>query len=500
MSLAAIVKHLEVLKRNHQRRPLDNFRPLPGQHAVLSSSAKYRMFRGPNQALGKTTAGAVDTIAAAIGHHPWCPETVTPFPIEAWILCASWSQSVAIQGKLWELLPKDLLHPDTEYTEIRGFRGKSPAVQVRHIPSGGWSIIRIKTTQQGGLNLAGATIHRAWFDEPPASDRVYSEVQKRVMKAGRFGRCLITMTPVNAPVDWIRVAAERGQIEDHHHRLEPAELIPVGQHRPICLEDGTVCDEAWIDSILAETLPHEIPVVCHGEWNFAVENPIFTAYRRSGQRPHLIQRNPVCDLDLYLGIDHGMARHAQVALLIGVQKAKKGEQHPTVWVIDEAIGDGETTEDDDADAILCMLERHGLRWRDLKRAYGDIPHYGSNRRGSVAKKSNARLNYALEKHPRAGSHGIKIGRMNPPIRTAKKGAVNQPGAVSYGCTWLHRLMLREGHFHVLDRCDRLDLSLQKYRMQPNSEWSHIIDALRYGLKDHIYGSRRRLPGRQLVIG
>jgi hypothetical protein len=104
MSLAGLLSQLQNLRANNQKRPLDTFRPLPGQHAVLSSDAKYRMFRGPNQALGKTTAGAVDTISAAIGVNPWCPESITPFPIEAWILCASWSQSVAIQGKLWEAL------------------------------------------------------------------------------------------------------------------------------------------------------------------------------------------------------------------------------------------------------------------------------------------------------------------------------------------------------------------------------------------------------------
>lgn len=482
------------------RRPIATFQPLPGQHAVLTDPSRYRMFRGPNQALGKTTAGAIDTICSAIGDHPWNPAAVTPHPIEAWVLCASWSQSIAIQAKLWHWLPKDLLHPDVDYNTIRGFRGQAPSFQVRHIPSGGWSTIRIKTTQQGGINLSGASITRAWFDEPPASDRVYSEVQKRVMSAGSAGRVLITMTPVNAPVDWLRIASETGQIVDHHHRLEPAELIPVGAHRPLMLGDGTLCDADWVQAVIAETIPHEVPVVCHGEWSFAATDAIFTAYRRSGQRPHLIDAPPSQDVKLYIGLDHGTARSSQVALLIAVDPGAKGEQ-PRIWVVDEAVNDqAQTTPEQDAVAIFDMLDRNGIRWRDLTAVFGDRPHHGSNRRGSLAKKSNTLLAAALMHHKRGKAHGITRRTLHPPIRPAKRGAANQPGAVSYGCTWLHRQMIRDGHFHVLRRCVKLDESLQRYRMAPNSEWSHMVDALRYGLRDLIYGSRRRLPGRPVMVG
>jgi len=414
------------------------------------------------------------------------------------VLCASWSQSVAIQSKLWHWLPKDLLHPDTDYNTIRGFRGQAPSFQVRHLPSGGWSTIRIKTTQQGGINLSGASITRAWFDEPPASDRVYSEVQKRVMSAGTAGRVLITMTPVNAPVDWLREAADHGLIVDHHHRLEPAELIPVGTDRPLMLADGTLCDANWVRAVIAETIPHEVPVVCHGEWNFAATDAIFTAYRRAGKDPHLIDTPPSQDVKLYLGIDHGTARASQVAVLIAVDDSA---DHPRLWVVDEATNEqAQTTADMDAASIFDMLERNGVRWTDLEAAFGDRPHHGSNRRGSIAKKSNELLASALTSHKRARQHGIHRKALHPRIKPAKRGAANQPGAVSYGCTWLHRLMIRPGCFHVLRRCGSLDQSLQRYRMVPNSEWSHMIDALRYGLRDLIYGSKRRLPGRPVMVG
>lgn len=496
----------ELVRRAH-RRPLDHWVPLPGQYAVLTAPDKYRLFRAGNQTLGKTTCGAVDLICTATGVHPWCPAAVTPGPIEAWVICAAWPQSVAIQRKVWELLPKDLLHPETVFDEIRGFRGKNPAFRIRHVPSNGWSIVRFKTTQQGGLNLAGATIVFAWFDEPPHDPRVFSEVSKRVTKAGRYGRVLLTMTPVNAPVEWIREATLPGEdgssplILDIHRRLEPQELIPVGRSRPICTADGTPMDEAWIAQQIRETLAHEVPVVIHGEWFFASDSPVFSAFKTSGPLSHVVDVDPDLDWDLYLGLDHGMRRHAQVALLIGVHwpEGRGKGTAPIVHVIDEYVADVETTEDDDAEAILAMLEEHGLSWTSLRAVHGDIPHHGSNRRGSVAKKSNARLERALQRHPRAQLHGIRPRWMSPKIDNAKKGAAAQGGAVDFGCTYLHRLMVRPGHFSIHRRCEHTILSLQKYDMTPNSDESHLVDCMRYGLKPIIYGSRSKLPGRPVFI-
>ena len=478
------------VSRRAQVRPWDHFRPLPGQLAVLKDASSKRLFRGPNQALGKTTAGALDMLGHATGLHPWAsPEILSPTPIEAWVNCATWSQSIAIQGKIYELTPKDLLHPRTEFDPALGFRGKHPNFRIRHT-SGGYSTIRIRTTKQGGLALSGASIDYAWFDEPPTSSRVYSEVVKRVTMAGRYGRTLLTLTPVNAPVGWIKREAEEGRIVDHHRRLAPEELIPVGSSVPLVLPDGTVCDEAWIQTVIEETLPHERPVVCFGEWSFATENPVFTAFRPSGPDSHVLDFRLPASVDFALGLDHGDRDHSEVAILMAIQH---GRPAPRVWVIDLYQSSGSSHEDDDAEEILRMLERNGLTWNRLKIVYGDRAHHGSNRRGSVAKKSNGRLSAALERHVRAKRHGIRRGYMSPQIRGAKRGVANQPGSVSFGCTWLHRLMLRRGHFYVHPRCRPLIESLQRYRMRPNSEWSHTIDALRYGLRDLIFDRMQSIP-------
>lgn len=478
-----------------EREPVLTWTPLPTQHAVLSSPARRRLFRGGNQAVGKTTTGVVDLIATATGVNPWCPEVVTPFAPECWVLCASWAQSIAVQQKINELLPRHLLHPSVQFDEANGFRGKNPTIRIKHAPSGDWSIVRIKTVNQGGLNLSSATIAYAWFDEPPESQRVFSEVTKRVMRAGRFGRILMTMTPVNARVDWIVEEVDRGAIADFHARLEPHELIPVGRTTPISIDDGTVCDQAWIDGVILDTLPHEVPVLCHGEWRMSADAPVFTVFRVDGPRSHVRDELPAGEVELLLGIDHGVRTHTQVAVLCAVLRDRDDPGMSKIWVLDEYVSDGETTEDDDADGILTMLERNGIRWDELDHVHGDRAHFGSQKRGSIAQKSNSGLTRALEKHPRRASHGIKRGQVHPPIHSAKKGVSNQAGSVEFGATFVHRAMVRD-NFAIRRACVVGLKSIPGYDFTPNSDESHWVDALRYGLRPLIYargGPRRRRP-------
>jgi hypothetical protein len=87
------------------------------------------------------------------------------------------------------------------------------------------SIIKIKTTNQGGLALAGATIDVALFDEPPSDMRTYVEVSRRL--AHRGGVLLLAYTPVNAPVDYLRELVAQGQIVDHWAPMTPDQLIQV---------------------------------------------------------------------------------------------------------------------------------------------------------------------------------------------------------------------------------------------------------------------------------
>lgn len=474
--------------------------PLPGQYEFLVDPAAIRLFRAGQQSHGKSTAGALDLIGHTTGLHPWCdPDLISPDPIEAWVIAPSWSHSITVQRKLWQLVPRHLLHPDTSFSPLKGFRGTQPAFQIRH-RSGGYSTVRVRTVGQDGMGLSSETLRYAWFDELPGP-RVFSEVQARLLKAGRYGRLILTCTPVNAPAAWLQEVCEKEDslISDHHRLLTAEEMIPVGRTHPICLEDGTPCDEAWVEATIASRLPHEVPVVIHGHWSFAALAPIFGCFAASGPKSHVVDMLPAVDVDLVLGIDHGLAEGAQVAVLMAVWWPLGRDEKPHVCIIDEVVQAEETTDDQDAEAILCMLERNGLRWTQLKSVFGDRAHHGSNRRGSIAKKSNARLSLALEKHPRARRHGIKRGSMRPKIDSAKRGAAAQRGAVSYGCTWLRDLMLRPGHFQVLRRCREVIRSIQGYDMTPNSPESHLIDAIRYGLRAVIYDTRPAAHGGPVVV-
>ena len=493
-----------------QRRRLDEdptiaWRPLPTQHSFLASRHKRRLLRSGNQ-WGKTTAGAIDLIAHVTGVNRWCPEMATPAPIEAWVICASWSQSVVIQRKIHALLPEGVLHPDTEFDEVRGFRGKHPAFRVKHA-SGGYSLVRIKTMGQGGLRLASATIQYAWFDEPPESPRIYSEITKRVMRAGRFGRIILTMTPVNADVEWIRedVESDRPTIEDHHARMVPHEFVPLRQltqggkwvvgDEPLHLDDGTPCDAEWIEAQIADTLPHEVPVVCHGEWRMSADAPVFPRFRPAGPDAHVTDAQPPGTVELLVGIDHGVRTHTQVAILVALVRGTGPDDPDSVWVLDEYVGEVETTEDDDAEGILAALERQRVRWVELDEVSGDRAHAGTGRGPTVAGKSNEGLSRAIVRHKRARAHGIRR-ELHPRIGRAKRGVSARAGSVEAGCTWLHRAMVR-GRFRVHPRCTHLIDAILAYDGTPNSDASHAIDALRYALRPAIWRYAR--AGREMHV-
>ena len=481
MSLAALAAQLEKLERESQARPLDFFRWLPAQAAFLEHTGSRLLLRAGNQWAGKTTVGVAELWYRLAGYHPHKP--IPPAPITALVITATPEQGQNIQRRIHDLCDASLLTDGTVWDPAKGaYRGKFPRIRLRN-----GSEAMFRSGRGDTLQIAGLTVDYVWIDEPPTSMRVFSEAQKRLLRTG--GDMRLTMTPVNAPVEWLREAVEAGQVEEIHARLTPDQLIPVGSDKPIRLADGTVADQEWIDRITAETLAHEVPVVIHGEWRMSSLQPIFTAWDPSGM---VIDEVPSGEMPVYLGIDHGAGKHGSSCALVIAVEDVPGEDVPIVYVLAEYVSADVTTEDHDAGGILAALERVGLTWRDLRGAYGDRPHHGSNRRGSVAKKSNALLSSALGKAKRASVHGIEPGHIVPPIRNAKrgKGGPNAPGAVAFGAQWLNRCMVRD-RFHVHRRCVNLRGALLGYEMRSNTDPSHLIDALRYGLRDIIYSNVQR---------
>ncbi len=478
--LRKFAKALDALSRRAARNPLESMRWLPSQHSFLSSDARFRLLRTGNQ-LGKTTAGCAEIIAWCTGRHPLGKKMRRP-PVEAWIICASWSQSLAVQEKLWNLLPKHELKPGSAYDPRKGFPGAQPTVEFLN-----GSIIRIKTAKQNVLDLASATIDVVLCDEPPP-ERKYGELVKRVQ--AKRGSVLITMTPVNAPVDWIREAVAEGRIEDHHFRLEPQNLIFHGTDRVMRLPGGDVCDDAWIAEKVSETLPHEVDIVLHGEWETRVEGRVFKAFINdpSVEGAHVVTRLPPGDWKFALGIDHGTGLINQAGVLIAVDDSDP-TQHPMVVVMDETpLMEQATTSEQDAIEIHRMLGRwrtgrgsETMQWRDLSYVYGDVPA-----KAGVATKGNRDLAREI-----ARLIGKPSGRaLHPRIYTAKRMEGNQRGSVATGEGWIHAQMVR-GRFLVHERCEHLIECFDRYDGHPDSDFKHRIDAVRYGLYRWVWGLHRR---------
>lgn len=482
MSLAAAYQLAAGIAARVEAEPIRWMRWLPAQDRYLRCTERFRLFRAGNQALGKTTVALADLLLHALGEHP---HRACDTAGEYWIICASWSQSIAIQAKLRALMPASRLHPETIYTAARGFRGKNPAVEVSH-RNGGWSMIRFRTTQQGTLNLAGATIHGALFDEPPASEAVYAEVVKRVLSTG--GWVAIAMTPIGAPIEWIRTAAQEGKIVDLHAPLTPEALIPVGSRRPRRLGDGTLCDQEWIAQIEIQTPSHEIPVRVHGEWEVRTTDRYFDVFRSSGAATHIHDRAPGGEVKLSLGIDHGSQPGKQIAVLLAVDTS--GE-YARIYVLDHYVDEaGTATPEDDAGGILALLHRHGLGWRDLDYVYGDIVHM----KGSIRQKSNKDLARHLCRRL-----GLAPDSLWPQIRPVKQGRANQRWSVRVASRWLYHQMIRADGIGIHPRCKRLIDALDKYHPDRDDDWKDPVDALRYALDPWIWRQPTRSPTAQIRV-
>ena len=456
MNLASLATATNTLARRAHADPLAYFRPTPPQLAFLSSNHPIRLLRAGNQ-LGKTWAGLADCIYRCLGSHPYT--LVKAAPIEAWVVVVSWEQSLAVQQKLWTLLPKDAISDDCEFTPGKGFRGKVPIVRFKN-----GSVLRIRTVNQGALSLASATIDYVLLDEP-CPENLWSELAARVLR--QRGKIAITLTPIGLPLGWLKRLVEEQVVQDLHYPLTVDNTTPIGGRALLAQED--------IDKLTAQILPQEVAQRIHGEWDSGwVEGRVFKMFDPA---QHVKADAPVGEALIGVGIDHGTEAGAQVAVLTALVR-DAGEGHPKIWVLDQVVSDGMTTPDQDAAAILTMLKRCGLRWENVDRWVGDRKVYGK-KNGSL--KSNAMLGSAFERALR-----LPTGSLPFRINTAYKPR----GSVFEGYRVLSAAMLR-GDFSINPRCRGLIDDLQKFDGREASEHKHSIDALRYCLE--LYTRRLYQP-------
>lgn len=452
---------------------------LPPQLAFLRCQSKVKLFRTGNQ-LGKSWAGLWECISLAVGRHPWQRGRTCK---RIWVICASFTQSLEIQAKLWELAPKSEIHPDQKFDEVKGFGGHSPTLRFKN-----GSFIRIKTSGQGGLRLSAATLDHVLFDEPPASARVFAEVLKRVQAKG--GTVSLTLTPINAPCDWLKELCDKGKIEDLHFTLTLENLTHSRTGLLRRRDDGRICDASWIAEVRAEALPWEEPIVCDGEWEGRGVDRMFVSFE---PKIHVSDELPAGEMLLAIGVDHGTATGKQAGILVLVGNGTDG--HPYVHVWDEYRPEGATSPEQDGPALVQMLDRHGWTWEQVDHAFGDRP---VGTKDSADRKGNYDIEDAIvrELHRRGGK-AKRRDELRPRLLSAKQGAGAGGGTLDPGLRWLHKQMLRPGLFRVHPRCKATIESLLKWHGAKTDPQKDLIDALRYALIPWIRGTTRRGPAPKL---
>ena len=443
MNLAYLASAVVAAKERAELRPLDFVRWTPPQRAWLADPAPVKLMRGGNQ-VGKTYAQCAEIIWRCLGTHPFLETHETP--VECWLITHSWEQSIAVCSKLWELLPKDALTPDTVYTSGKGFRGKTPIVRFKN-----GSLIRVKTTNQGTLGLASATIQYVGIDEPPPPS-VFSELSARVLRSS--GTIGITLTPVGRPVDWLRLLVESGTVTDHPAPLTVENCTPEGG-RPLV-------SQKQIDDITGRYLAIDRDARLLGAWECINPERCFDKFDDT----HITDKRPPGGrkIEICIGIDHGADAGSEVATLVALDRYGA---HPEIWVLDEYTS-GAAPPAKHAKGIITMLKRNGLTYKQVDRWTADRA-YGGKRWGG--KMSNSRLMRALEQELHFGT-----GQLPFSIRTAWKPR----GSVYSGVSVIHEAMVRGG-FNVHPRCVQLIRSLKHHQMI-DDHTKHSIDALRYSLE------------------
>jgi hypothetical protein len=456
---------LAELARRRAASPLDYFRWLVPQDRWLRLPGD-KLYRAGNQALGKSTAALAEVIWRCLGTHPYYA-TKAP-PIEVIVCSLNQAQSISIQGKFHALLPADVLDPECEYNVKTGFGANRPMTRFRN-----GSTIRWVTDDQGPRAVAGATVDVVLVDEP-CSPEMMRELRKRLLV--KAGVLLMSLTPINGPVEHIRAAVESGLIPEVHAELTEANLRHVDTGEIRTLEDGTVCDDAWIAEMWRKEPAIWAGITLNGLWEVRPEGayfaPVWDAAKHVSDRARLDG-----ETRWHLGIDYAAADRPQglVAVLALVESSKSETGHAVESVIVEDMVSlpGTATVTMFAQDIIRMLARNGLQWRHLRTVYGDNPVQG---------RHEYKGNYDLT---RRLAHELKIAQngLSPRIMGAKEKM--RGGSRDTGCRYLYEAMA-SGRLVVRSRCAPLVEAIETWDYTVAHPAKDRVDALRYALKDYVF--------------
>jgi len=202
--LAVILETLEAIEYRRKYRTFDFFEPYPKQveFYVMGAARRERLLIAGNQ-LGKTHAGAFEATCHLTGEYPaWWKGRRFDRPTKGWIAGETSLVVRDVQQKKLcgepgveeaygtGMIPKDAFADKPSLA--RGVTDAYDTIQVRH-RSGGISVARFKSYEQGRTKFQGESIDWGWADEEPPED-IYAEFLTRTTATG--GMMFVTFTPL----------------------------------------------------------------------------------------------------------------------------------------------------------------------------------------------------------------------------------------------------------------------------------------------------------------
>lgn len=208
IDLSEVLATLEAAVERRKFRRLDFFQPYDKQRAFYDAGIRYRerLLMAGNQ-VGKTEAGAYETAVHLTGEYPeWWLGRRWDRPTRGWAAGESSSVVRDVQQKklIGEpgveaakgtgFIPRDAI---IDTSLARGITDALDTVMVKHI-SGGTSVLKFKSYEQGRTKFQGDGIDFGWCDEEPPHD-IYSETLTRTNATG--GMLFTTFTPLKGMTD-----------------------------------------------------------------------------------------------------------------------------------------------------------------------------------------------------------------------------------------------------------------------------------------------------------
>lgn len=437
------------------------------QRAFRRDESRLRLLLAANQ-VGKTYAVVHDIVDTIRGSNdrsrPWRG------PINTALLSESIEQMAmegAVLEQLWSAIPKGEIDPRVRFERGRGIVGaKEPAIKFIAGPGAG-SVIRLRTFRQDPRTYAGSVLHEVWCDEP-MPERVYGELGPRLLRQG--GRLTYSLTPVPDMPDqtWAREMLERGAWSLHRVEMRPEHTQPEGYARPLLSQEQI---DEYIDGLLAM----EVGMRTRAEWEPISTDRALDQWTGAAVRP--FHAAECSGWTVIVAVDHGVQAGKQCALLLLVRQRPMSEVMETgirdrlqVRVLDEYRPRETTSPEEDAEGILDMLARHGMRYRDVDHWVGDRSAQDAR---AIKKKSNGQLRYHL------------LERARIPHRDPAAKVIVTPrkyhGSVYDGVRKINVLLKREA-LEVHPRCEATIDAAENWQGAKLDPRKDPIDALRYGIQ------------------